>query len=587
MRLFGGFTVKMGKDANGNDYYHQVPVRYGDTNRVAAHILKLNSENKINTVPVISCYITELLPNAERRLQPTFQDRVQVFEKEYNEATGEYADNAVGESYTLERYSPIPYDLTLNVDIWTSNTEQKLQLLEQILLLFNPSVNLQSSNNPFDWTSLGVVELINITWSARSIPQGTDDIIDVASLIYQLPIYLTPPAKIKRQVLIHSILANVYADTNVNIDDLNFSPNRSDVRQWITFEDRHIRVNENNIELLNGDNSNIDKTGDGTTVLGWEDHFALHGGIKNGITEIRLKLGLDPVTEIADEVVLTVSLHPTNTNLLNYSVNNDTLPANTVPMINGVIDPQRSRPGVGSLPPAAAGQRYLITNDIVAFAGGPWGDAISASANDIIQFNGTNWVVSFDASAVNSTEYTTNANTMKKLFFTGEEWVVAIEGVFEQGCWRIVHQEIVVRAVGALIVSRKTKRALLQLRSETARHGLSWGLWGGKLVGKEGDLEGLKRELCEELGWPGVPDTVAISHIYTFTTKDKKFRHVSYLILCENEFHPSLNHESAGHCWVNLFCWPMPVHQNTAKMFASRAFRSAVESIVYEDNSTA
>jgi hypothetical protein len=68
--------------------------------------------------------------------------------------------------------------------------------------LFNPSVNLQSSQNPYDWTSLAVVELINITWTARSIPQGTDDIIDVASLIFQLPIFLTPPAKVKRQVLI-------------------------------------------------------------------------------------------------------------------------------------------------------------------------------------------------------------------------------------------------------------------------------------------------------------------------------------------------------------------------------------------------
>ena len=89
------------------------------------------------------------------------------------------------------------------------------------------------------------------------------------------------------------------------------------------------------------------------------------------------------------------------------------------------------------------------------------------------------------------------------------------------------------RAVGALIVSRKTKRALMQLRSEIERHSMCWGLWGGRLIGNEGDLEGLKRELCEELGWPGVPDTVAISHIYTFVSKDNRFRHVSYLILCE------------------------------------------------------
>lgn len=439
MRLFGGFSVRMGKDAQGADYYHTVPVRYGDTSRMAAHIVRQNSENKTNTVPFISCYIAELLPNAERRLQPTFRDRVQVYEKTYDPEAGDYEDN-IGETYTLERHSPIPYDLTINVDIWTSNTEQKLQLLEQILLLFNPSVNLQSSTNPFDWTSLGVVELINITWSARSIPQGNDDIIDVASLIYQLPIYLSPPAKVKRQVLIHSILANSYADidADIDIDSINISIDRSIVRQWVTFQDRHIRVNADSIELLNRDNTNIDREiGDGS-LLDWDKHFKLHGGIKNGITEIRLKVGFDPITENADEVALVVSEVPGNPNLLSYQINAETLPPDTITMVNGVIDPQRSRPGAGNLPAAAAGQRYLLTNNTVPFTGGPW-EMCAADANDIIEYNGTEWIVAFDASAVNVVGYTTNANTMKKLYYTGSEWVMAIEGIFEEGHWRIVH----------------------------------------------------------------------------------------------------------------------------------------------------
>jgi hypothetical protein len=32
-----------------------------------------------------------------------------------------------------------------------------------------------------------------------------------------------------------------------------------------------------------------------------------------------------------------------------------------------------------------------------------------------------------------------NSNTMKKLFFNGTDWVLAIEGLFEQGYWRIVN----------------------------------------------------------------------------------------------------------------------------------------------------
>ena len=142
------------------------------------------------------------------------------------------------------------------------------------------------------------------------------------------------------------------------------------------------------------------------------------------------------------------------------------------------------------------------------------------------------------------------------------------------------------RAVGALILSQNTQRVLMQLRSPEESHGMSWGLWGGKLNTNEGDLNGLKRELCEELGYPGVPDTVAMSHVYTFTSRDNRFRHVSYLILCKDEFVPTLDSESSGYCWVDLWCWPQPLHRHTAKMFSSRGFKNALEGLLRDDKAS-
>jgi len=433
MRLFGGFSVKMGKDENGADYFHQVPVRYGDTTRMSQHILRKNSENTLLSVPAISCYIAELVPNAERRMTPSFEDSVQIYEKAYDPVGQTFTDK-VGETYTLERHAPIPFDLTINVDVWTSNTEQKLQLLEQILLLFNPSVNLQSSQNPYDWTSLAVVELINITWTARSIPQGTDEMIDVASLIFQLPIFLTPPAKVKRQVLIHSILNNINGDYSF-IDDISINVNREPIatRQWITFKDRHIRVTSNSIQLLTRQNTTTDDQGPIPSLLRWNEHFQNYGGIKNGITEIRLKLG-DSTNP--DEVILRITENAENENLLFYTVDATTLPNDTIMMINGIVDPTSGYPGSNTIPVAQAGQRYLLTDSVIQ--NGLWG-TVAADANDIIEFNGSDWIVSFDASAVNVPAYTTNANTMTKLYYTGDDWVLAIEGIFEQGYWRIVN----------------------------------------------------------------------------------------------------------------------------------------------------
>ena len=161
MRILGGFSVKTGKDREGNESYIQVPVRYGDINRMAAHIMKNQSENMINTVPFISCYITDLQVSAERRTNPTHVDRIRVYEKKFDTTTGEYIPDEIGNSYTIERYMPVPYDLTVQTDIWTSNTEQKLQLMEQLLVLFNPSINLKTNDNPFDWSNLTYTELVN------------------------------------------------------------------------------------------------------------------------------------------------------------------------------------------------------------------------------------------------------------------------------------------------------------------------------------------------------------------------------------------------------------------------------------------
>ena len=52
----------------------------------------------------------------------------------------------------------------------TSNTDQKLQLLEQILVLFNPALEIQQNDNPVDWTTITTVELTDIQWTSRSIP---------------------------------------------------------------------------------------------------------------------------------------------------------------------------------------------------------------------------------------------------------------------------------------------------------------------------------------------------------------------------------------------------------------------------------
>ena len=220
MRIFSGFKVSEGV-RDGSTYYNRVPVRYADMQRMVAHILKKGSENMVNSTPFIACSINSLLIARDRVHEPMLVDKLQIAERQFDSTANAYSTSAnastrPGNLYSTDRYMPVPYNLTMQVDIWSGNTDQKLQLLEQILILFNPSIQLQQNTNPLDWTSVFEVELTDMQWSNRSVPAGVDETIDVSTLTFTLPIWLSPPAKVKRQKIINTIVNNIYDTSSIS-----------------------------------------------------------------------------------------------------------------------------------------------------------------------------------------------------------------------------------------------------------------------------------------------------------------------------------------------------------------------------------
>lgn len=432
IRLFSGFSVEMGTNHDGTKIYQTVPVRYGDVSRMAAHIVKDNSENVVNATPFISCYVSDMSIAPERRTHSQYTDKVQVYEKKVDEDTGSYI-NEVGNTYQITRYQPVPYNLTMQVDIWTSNTEQKLQLMEQLLVLFNPSLNIHSTNNPFDWTSLSFVELINMTWSVRSIPSGADEIIDVATLQFELPIFISPPAKVQRQSLIHTILNNLNTVDEGNLDSFkigeDFTANFQSYKV-VTLENFKLRFLDGYAYILNRAGGTTDDTG---AVLDWSTVLTSYGELKPGISQLRLRQTSDP-TDSSEDVIGTINYDPDNVGRLIVTIDTDTLPPNTQGTINAIINPAGVYPGDGQLPVAVSGQRYLILSDVPDSA--VWG--VEASVNDIIQYNGSNWTVAFDASANTvGREFTTNLATGDQFEWTGSNWQNSYEGIYREGYWRL------------------------------------------------------------------------------------------------------------------------------------------------------
>mgnify|MGYP003347124449 FL=1 len=187
----------------------RVPIRYGDASRNAQTVLQENSANSLPSTPLMTFYIAGLDYDRPRMQEPNFVGKLNVRQRYYDTATDTY-ETTQGNAFTIERLMPVPYSLTINLDIWTSNTNQKFQLLEQIIPLFNPALEIQSTDNFIDWTSSTVVELDSTRWSSRTIPNGTEDPIDVATLTFKIPIWISSPAKVKKLGVVECIVASVY-----------------------------------------------------------------------------------------------------------------------------------------------------------------------------------------------------------------------------------------------------------------------------------------------------------------------------------------------------------------------------------------
>jgi 8-oxo-dGTP pyrophosphatase MutT (NUDIX family) len=119
-------------------------------------------------------------------------------------------------------------------------------------------------------------------------------------------------------------------------------------------------------------------------------------------------------------------------------------------------------------------------------------------------------------------------------------------------------------STGALIYCAQTHRYLFLLRNSN-RHSGSWGIVGGKVEAGESVIQGLHREIQEELG--GEIKDAKIIPIEQYTSDNDKFVFHTYLISVDKEFVPVLNHEHRGYCWVLLDDHPKPLHPGVWRSF--------------------
>lgn len=355
IRLLSEFGYKDGKDN-----LVKIPVMYGDLTRQVGSIIRDNSENKIPSAPRMAVYITGLAMDTNRLADSSYINKLNIRERAYDNNGDEYL-KAEGKNYTVERIMPTPYTLTVSVDVWTTNTDQKLQLLEQILMLFNPSLEIQSTDNYIDWTSLSVINMTDINFSSRSIPTGTETEIDIATLTLEMPIYISPPAKVKKLGVITNIITAMFADDGleINIDDTAYAQSLvkeahivdetttnklTGKREALTSETTLITTSHNNYDLLFM--NNVARLIGKNAVVGsetWTGYLnSLPFEFESGITELRLQ------RSNGFEIIGTVAINTTDETELMVNIDADTLPDDTYiegrTSIDYIIDPAKKNP---------------------------------------------------------------------------------------------------------------------------------------------------------------------------------------------------------------------------------------------------
>lgn len=447
MRVFIGFKYQ---DGNGVEKY--VPVIYGDASRQVANIISEGSENKMPTVPKIACYISGLEQERERTGDPTFISKLHIRERDFDIVNGqrEYNQNQ-GANYTIERLMPSPYKLTVKADIWTSNTDQKLQLIEQILVLFNPTLELQTTTNIADWSALTVLTLNSVSFSSRSIPVGADSDIDIATLEFSAPIWINPPAKVKKLGIIKTIIANIFTDEGSvsNLESLMYNADNPKLQVRTAISQFGIYLIKNPTtgvyECTVRDKGEFQQSIDqdtvvtlDTTTFDWNAIIDVEGGY-TGTSRIFF---LQPT---GYEIVGVFSVNQMDPTILDVVLDVGTIPSNTEPAITAIINPLTFNPIVkfGSKSAIPVGTRYLILDNIGSTENTDGADAWKnlnnsdtyMPANTIIEWNGTSWSSTFDITST-AIKYVTNLTTGIQYKWENNMWLKSFEGDYSAGYWR-------------------------------------------------------------------------------------------------------------------------------------------------------
>lgn len=230
MAIFAGLQVQTGKREDAERKLINVPIRYGDIDRVVAYIKAEATQNKLLRIPLMSAVYNDIQLDDSLRKGVTSERRYTHMER-----GGVFPDDL----QVIHQMMPVPYRLFMELAIYTSNTDQQLQILEQLLVLFDPTLSLQSGDGTFDWTKLTSVRLESIGLE-NNYPIGSDRNVRIVKLQFSFPIYLSIPANLRND-FIKDIMVRIGMVNNADLTNeemiAELDSQGLDYENWFSLDD--------------------------------------------------------------------------------------------------------------------------------------------------------------------------------------------------------------------------------------------------------------------------------------------------------------------------------------------------------------
>lgn len=205
---FSGYQVMSGTQRDGTTDFRTVPIIFGDTSTTASFIYSGGTTNSMQSLPVMSFYMTSFEQYADWRQAPQHVEKYNFIERA-RDPDGNLIANDPGKKKTIERYMPVPTQIGFEVSIWSSNNDQGYQLIEQICSQYNPEQDIQLSNSPADWTFLTTLVFggsVNFGKAIVDPGGGTNsDPIYTFTLPFTTIVWLSLPAKVYDTTYIYEI----------------------------------------------------------------------------------------------------------------------------------------------------------------------------------------------------------------------------------------------------------------------------------------------------------------------------------------------------------------------------------------------